>query len=153
MAIDCKTALERLLEADPFELSGRGDSELAAHLRSCERCAVVAGRLLEGQAELAGALNELGPRVAVKEALSAARRRRRRTGWRRHAWQIAAPLAAAAAVTALFFARAYESGRRMPGELVSMPAPRIEAEVEVPAGRNVVVFETRDRSAKVIWFY
>jgi hypothetical protein len=152
MAIECKTALARLLEADPAELSGQGDSELAAHLRGCERCTAVAARLLAGQAELEGALGELGPRIGVGEALGAARRRRRRIEWRRHAWQIAAPLAAAAAVTALFFAR-YESGRRMPGELVSLPAPRIEAEVEVPAGRNVMVFETRDRSAKVIWFY
>jgi len=153
MAIDCKAALERLLGADPAELSGRGDSELAVHVRECERCAAVAARLLEGQAELAGALDELGPRVAVEEALGAVRRRRRRTGWRRHAWQIAAPLAAAAAVTALFFARAYESGRRMPGEVVSLPAPRIEPVVEVASAQNVMVFETRDKSAKVIWFY
>lgn len=153
MAIECKAALARLLEADPAELSGQGETELAGHLRECERCSAVAARLLAGQAELAGALGELGPRIAVEEALGAVRRRRRRIEWRRHAWQIAAPLAAAAAVTALFFARAYESGRRMPGELVPLPAPRIVAEVEVPAGRNVMVFETEDRSAKVIWFY
>ncbi len=152
MAIDCKAAFERLLEADPAELAGRSDTELAVHVRACPRCGAVAARLLEGQEELGNALDELGPRVGVEEALGAARVRRRRQERRRHAWQIAAPLAAAAAVTAIFFARAYESGR-MPGELVQLPVPQVEAEFEVPAGRNVMVFETQDRSAKVIWFY
>jgi hypothetical protein len=150
MAIDCKTALERLLEADPAELSGGGDSELAAHVRGCERCTAVAARLLEGQEELAGALGELGPRAGVEEALRVVRVRRRRSEWRRHAWRVAAPLAAAAAVTAVFLLR---SDGQMPGDPVQFPAPRIEPLVEVPVAQNVMVFETQDRSAKVIWFY
>lgn len=151
MAIECKTALERLLEADPAELSGRGESELVVHLRDCERCAAVAKQLLEGQAELASALGELTPRTAVDEALSRARVRRKQLARRRNAWRVAAPLAAAAAVTAVLLLGSPDG--RMPGEFVSLPAPRIEPVVEVAAAQNVMVFETPDKSAKVIWFY
>jgi hypothetical protein len=39
----------------------------------------------------------------------------------------------------------------VPGE--GVPAvSQAEPLLEVPSGRNVMVFETRDRSAKVIWF-
>ena len=65
MAIECKTALERLLEADPAELGGEGDSELVVHLRGCERCTAVAERLLDGQQELAAELGELELEVSV----------------------------------------------------------------------------------------
>ncbi|UCC83075.1 MAG: hypothetical protein JSW46_19330 [Gemmatimonadota bacterium] len=151
MAIECKAALERLLEADPAELRGQGDSELAVHLRECERCTTVAARLLEGQQELAAELDELGPRTGVGEALSRARARSRRVARRRNAWRVVAPLAAAAVVAAVLLVGS-ENGQ-MPGDVVSFPAPRIEPMVEVAAAQNVMVFETQDQSAKVIWFY
>jgi hypothetical protein len=151
MAIECKTAFGLLLEAEPAELAGQGDSELANHVRECTRCGAVAARLLAGQGELAGALDGLSPRADVEEALSITRARRRRIGWRRHGWRVAAPLAAAAALTALFLVRPPDG--RMPGEVVLLPAPRIEPAVEAPLAQNVMVFETQDRSAKVIWFY
>jgi hypothetical protein len=151
MAIECKAALKRLLEADPAELSGASDSELAAHLRECERCSAVAGRLLAGQQELAAQLGELGPCTDVEEALSRARARRRRVARRRNAWRVAAPLAAAAAVAAVFLLSSPDG--QMPGEVVPLPAPRIEPVVHVAAAQNVMVFETQDKSAKVIWFY
>ena len=151
MASECKNALEQLLEADPAELSGRGESELVGHLRDCERCAAVARRLLDGQAELASALGQLTPRTDVEEALGTARARRRRIARRRNAWRVAAPLAAAAAVTAVLLVGSPDG--RMPGEIVSLPAPRIEPVLEVASAQNVMVLETPDKSAKVIWFY
>jgi hypothetical protein len=151
MAMECKSALELLLEAGPAELAGQGDSELAAHVRECERCGAVAARLLEGQEGLAGALAELGPRTDVEEALSIVRARRRGMGWGRYGWRLAAPLAAAAVLAVLLLARLPDG--RMPGEMVQLPAPPIEPAVEAPLAQNVMVFETRDRSAKVIWFY
>ncbi|NIN72088.1 MAG: hypothetical protein GTO46_09260 [Gemmatimonadetes bacterium] len=151
MAIECKTALERLLEADPAELRGEGYSELADHLRECERCIAVAGRLLAGQQELAAELGELGPRAGVGAALSKARARSRQVARRRNAWRVAAPLAAAAAVAAVLLV-ASPNGQ-MPGEIVPGPAARIEPVVEVAVAQNVMVFETQDQSAKVIWFY
>ncbi len=151
MAIDCETAFELLLEADPTELAGRGDSELAEHVRGCARCGAVAARLLRGQEELATALGELGPRTGVEEALSIVRARRRKVEWRRHAWRVVAPLAAAAAIAAVVILRS--PTEPLPEEIVRSPAPRIEAVVKVAAAQNVMVFETRDKSAKVIWFY
>jgi hypothetical protein len=153
MAIECKAAFERLMEADPAELAGSGDTELAVHVRECARCTAVAARLIEGQQDLAGALDELAPRTGVEEALSIARARRRRAARRRAAWRWAAPLAAAAAVTAVVLARGPGGGPMMPGEIAALPAARIEPLVEVSEGQNVMVFETRDKSAKVIWFY
>jgi hypothetical protein len=41
----------------------------------------------------------------------------------------------------------------MRGEVVPMPAARIEALVEAPPAKNVLVFETGNESVKVIWFY
>lgn len=149
--MECKSALELLLEAEPAELAGQGDSELAAHVRECERCGAVAARLLEGQEQLAGALAELGPRTDVEEALSIVRARRGGIAWRRYGWRLAAPLAAAAVLAVLLLARLPDG--RMPGKMVQLPAPRIEPAVEAPLAQNVMVFETRDRSAKVIWFY
>lgn len=155
MAIECKTALERLLEADPAELSGGGESELAVHLRECDRCTAIAARLLAGQQELAGALGELGPLTGVENALRKARARSRQIARRRNAWRAAAPLAAAAAVAAAVAAVLLvgSPNGRMPGEIVSLPAPRVEPVVEMAVAQNVMVFETEDQSARVIWFY
>ena len=54
----CEHALELMLEADPAELSGGGDSPLAAHIAGCGRCAAVA-------AALAGELAELDDELAA----------------------------------------------------------------------------------------
>ncbi|UCF18479.1 MAG: hypothetical protein JSU87_11070 [Gemmatimonadota bacterium] len=152
MAIDCTTALELLLEAEPADLDGSASSELSVHVRECARCRAVGQELLVQQDRLSRELAALRPAVGVEDALQKARRERMRRSRRRQAWRLAAPLAAAAAVAAVFLARGPEAGR-MPGEVVALPASRIEPSVEVSAGQNVMVFETRDRSAKVIWFY
>lgn len=153
MAMRCDAALERLLEADPAELAGQGDSELATHVRDCERCGAVAAKLLDSQERLATALNDMGPRVGVDEALATIRPQRSGASARwRSAWRWAAPLAAAAAAAGIFFATQTDTSR-MPGELVMRPAPRVEPLVEMASAQNVMVFETNDRSAKVIWFY
>jgi anti-sigma-K factor RskA len=150
MAIKCDAAFEALLEADPVELAGRGDSDLAAHVRECERCGAVAANLLAGQTQLAQALLELRPRTDVAAALMSLRvRGRRRLVWERVSrW---GPVAAAAAIAAAMVLQALPAARMVPGE--SVPAvSQAEPLLEVPSGQNVMVFETRDRSAKVIWF-
>jgi anti-sigma-K factor RskA len=151
MAIKCDNAFERMLEADPAELSGRSDSELAGHVRECPRCQAVATELLAGQLQLASALIELGPRTEVSEALGAAQARWQKTLRRERAWRWA-PLAAAAAVAAAMVIGSLSSGRLMEGELAAAPAA-VEPLVESATSQSVMVFETRDRSATVIWFY
>jgi hypothetical protein len=151
MAIDCDAAFERLLEANPAELAGQDDSELAVHVRGCGRCQAVAARLLAGQEQLAGALGELRPRTDVGKALSAARAHRSKA----LKWQQASrwgPVAAAAAVAAVMVLQSLPAARMMEGEIVPAPA-QMEPLVEAAAGQNVLVFETSDQSAKVIWFY
>jgi len=150
MAIKCDAAFEALLEADPVEVAGRGDSELASHVRECERCGVVAANLLAGQEQLAAALTELRPRTDVTAALMSLRvQGRRRLAWERVSrW---GPVAAAAAIAAAMVLQALPAARMVPGE--GVPAvSQAEPLLEVPSGQNVMVFETRDRSAKVIWF-
>lgn len=152
MAISCEVALDRLLEADPAELAGRGETELTAHVRECPRCQAVAARLQEGQEELGRALSELRPRAGVEEALILARARRRRMLKWRKAWRWAAPVAGAAVLAGVFLLRSPDTGR-MPGEIVPLPVKRIEPLVDAPLAQNVMVFEREDRSVRVIWFY
>lgn len=152
MAIDCEAALARMMEAEPGELAGEAETELTGHLRRCARCSAVAAGLLEGEAELNRALGSLRPRTNVEEALDRARRARSRVA-RRSAWPVALALAAAAALAGILFLR--------PTPFETLPrsdVPVVERWEERPfvapqANRNVLVFETRDRSAKVIWFY
>lgn len=42
----CDQSLARMMEADPHELRGEADTELAAHIRGCPRCARVAETLV-----------------------------------------------------------------------------------------------------------
>lgn len=151
MDADCKNELERLLTADPAELAGRIDSDLALHVRECERCAAVAARLLAGQGQLAASLIELRPRTEASVALAAVHARRdRKLVWER-AWRWG-PVAAAAALAAAMVLEALPS-RTLEGGRSPVGAAQVEPLLEAPSGENVMVFETRDRSAKVIWFY
>ncbi|MGD8866391.1 MAG: hypothetical protein PVI01_02155 [Gemmatimonadales bacterium] len=150
MATDCDKALERLLEADPAELAGRGDSELASHVRECDRCAAVGARLLAGQEPLAAELTEWRPRTDVGSALRAVHARRGRTLHWERVWRWA-PVAAAAALAAAMVLQALPS-RMVEGGRVPAVA-EVEPLLEAPSGENVLVFETRDGSTKVIWFY
>lgn len=152
MAIECRAAVQRLLEADPAELAGQGDGELATHVRDCPRCGGVAARLLAGQEELSRALDALGPATGVEETLRGVRARRRQSAWTRWSWRWAVPLAAAAALTGVLILRSVDTDRP-PGEIAPQPAALVEPLVDMATAQNVMVFETRDRSAKVIWFY
>lgn len=152
MAIECKAAFEALLEADPAELTGRSDSELAVHVRECERCGAVAAHLLAGQERLAAALVELRPQTDVAAALNAVRGRVLRRQALQRVWQWG-PVAAAAALAAAMVLQALPAARITPRETDRAVSQVEEPLLEAPSGENVVVFETRDRSAKVIWFY
>jgi hypothetical protein len=151
MAINCSTAYERLLEADPTQLTGQGDTELAVHVRDCARCQAVGATLLAGQEQLATALSELRPTAAVDQALSVAHARRAKA----RTWNWVGqwgPVAAAAVVAGMMILQSVTGSRMMEPEF-GMAPPAIEPLIEVSADQNVMVFETKDESAKVIWFY
>jgi len=151
MATNCDGALERLLEADPEELAGQGDSEVAVHVRECVRCQAVGAKLLVGQGRLTDALGRMVPRTDVDRALSAARARRLKAHRWQQFWQWG-PVAAAAAIAGVMILQALGGAPMLEGEIGAVPVA-IEPLVEAPAGRNVMVFETSDQLAKVIWFY
>ena len=151
MAISCDSAFERLLEADPADLAGHGDSELAVHVQECVRCQAVGAKLLGGQEQLAAALTQIVPHTDVDGALSAARVSRSKAHRRQKLWQWG-PIAAAAAIAGVMVLQALGGTPMLEGEILSAPVT-IEPLVEAPAGQNVLVFQTSDQSAKVIWFY
>lgn len=123
----CETALERILDADPEELSGETSSPLGEHLWTCARCRTLADEVLEGQAALAAVLEAVRPRTDVEKPLEAIRapaggeaereRSARRRGGRRWAWRVL-PVAAAAVLAGLLLLDAGGDG----GPAVVTPA-------------------------------
>ncbi|MEX2154377.1 MAG: hypothetical protein WD825_13640 [Gemmatimonadaceae bacterium] len=53
----CTQMLERLIEAEPAALAGRGNSDVASHVRECARCRAVASQLLADTRMLALAVD------------------------------------------------------------------------------------------------
>lgn len=77
----CTQMLERLIEADPATLAGRGSSDVATHVRECARCRAVADQLLAETRLLASAVERgavvrrirpivLAPALAAAAALA-----------------------------------------------------------------------------------
>lgn len=174
----CETALERILVADPEELSGEVSSPLAEHLGECARCRGLADEVLKGQAALAAFLRAEGPRTTVEEILPETRRGEEapdreagRRPWRGWAWG-ALPLAAAAVVAGLLLmdgapgpavvtptetgpaeaVRRQPVSERAPGERggVSASLPR-PPRVAVPRARGVTIMRTSNPKVSVVW--
>jgi len=145
--VTCAEAIERMLEADPTDLSGAADSELSLHLRGCARCRRAANRILEAERELWGALAAATPGRGADEAVGLVRRRARRRRWM---WR-AAPLAAAAVLAVALIARREPVQRSLPP--ASAPPIRSGLAVEGPPGRSVAVFQADNPDIVVIWFF
>jgi hypothetical protein len=144
--IDCATATDLLLTAEPAELRGAAESELAAHVRACAICRAHAQLLLGEQTELAYALDTL---TAQHAGSVSARRPLRR-------WlpRVLLPVAAAAAA-ALVFVSTYIEGDDKPLPPLLVPPTRV-AEVPVvnaSTDRNVAVLRTSDPDITVVWYY
>lgn len=156
----CQEVRRLILEGEPHELRGIGDSPLAAHVRACPRCARVATTVLAETERLdayltrdptearvdaildrAGWIDPSPSGVADGPASDAAARR-----WRpRWAW-----LAAAAAVGALLLlpGRSVRPGPELPAVAGSRP-PTVEA----MSGQRVAVLETENPDITVLWFF
>lgn len=150
MTMDCAAARPLLLEADPAELRGEGDSPLAAHLRGCAGCRARADAILAGEAELAAALRMLASPSTDRKVIPL----RPRRGWGRIAPAAASFAALAAAVAAVMVAR--PPAAAPPGiaaaeiaRLMFPAAPVARAE----AGRSVAVLKTSDPGVTVVWVY
>jgi hypothetical protein len=141
----CAAVRERLLDAEPAELRGAGDTPVAMHVRSCTRCAAAAARILSAHDELAGALATLA--TARTSALPVMHRSRRRL------IGMAAPLAAAAALVLFLVQRRPDSD--LP--LLEPPPEQVAMATDVPvvnvtADDDVAIMRTSNPNITVVWY-
>lgn len=165
----CDTALDRMLEAEPSELRGVGDGELAAHIAACGRCSRIAATLLDELGALDSALAGFGKRhdadAAADAALAAVRggvgagrapgppaRDGARVGpgwrtWTRGAW---VPLAAAAALAAVLLAR---DDAPVDGPVRRAPGVEPRVSVTPPEDQGAAILETANPNITIVWLY
>jgi hypothetical protein len=150
--MNCVAAIDRMLEAGPQDLTGEGDSELASHLAACDRCRTIAEQFVAGQLGLARELEAQTPRLPAGDALRIAERKASAISRRNAAWQIGAPLAAAASLTALVLLNDDNNGAEVFVQ-ARVPEPLPGLEVTAPPGKDVAVFKVTDRpDVVVVWF-
>jgi len=150
MTMDCAAARDLLLEADPTELRGEGDSPLAVHLRACAGCRARADAILAAEAELDAALRILATPSTDPKVVPL----RPRRAWTGRIVPAAASLAAlAAAVVAMMLPRPHPVPRGATSEQIArlmFPAPPV---ARAEAGRSVAVLKTSDPGVTVVWVY
>jgi len=149
--MNCATARDQLLTADPSLLQGERDSDLSRHLSECDRCRAIGGMLLAAQRALHGELLATPATDATRAARLALRAaQRRRARFRVGRW--VTPLAAAAGLAALLLAR---QGPESISETPRPPAETLPRRVMVtaPPGRSVAIMQTDDANVVIIWFF
>lgn len=150
---DCASFRALLLEAEPAELRGEGESPLARHVRACSSCARAAALVLGETARLDALLSEAPPldvdallaRAGVKSGRAAAPPRR----FLRRLW---VPAAVAAALAALLLWQAV--GVRTPPTPITAVAERTTLPLVEPIpGQDVAVMQTDDPDITVVWLF
>lgn len=152
--LSCSEAREAILEADIAQLEGRDGDALAGHLGGCSRCQAMAQMILDRERDLGEAIEGLVPTPELDELLERAKTERvegRGAIRRRLRWSAPrlVPLAAAAALVALFLGRE----PILPGDPV---VPLITAPglgLEIPEGQDVAVLATNNPDITVLWFF
>lgn len=151
--MNCETARELLLTADPAELEGSTGSPLADHLRTCPACRAAAEQLLTAQRALRDVLGAGQSTDATDEVVQAAIRsaKRRRATARRV--RLGLPLAAAAVLAGLLVLRHTPEFPLQPNTRNATAVPA-RFSVTAPPGRNVLVLQPPDTSnVIVVWFF
>ena len=152
----CDGIRELLLEADPAELRGFGESRLARHLRGCPRCAGDAERVLEAQRRLADALTEVtasSPMQPARARAPASSVSPSRSRTRRRLVLATAPLAAAA-VLILILVQQRNRTELLPLQPVNAPiaAAGDVPVVNVTTAHDVAIMKTADPNITVVWY-
>ncbi|MCY4015170.1 MAG: hypothetical protein OXG82_20960 [Gammaproteobacteria bacterium] len=153
----CRRPVAELLRADVDVLKGNGSSELAGHIRDCERCGALARSILAGYEALNGTL-EPAVDLNVRRIVSFGRARadgrvRHRSRWRLPmppTW--AAATATAASIAAALALVLPERGPRLK-PVWQPPATVSSAPVVSAPHHNVAVIQTDDPDITVFWFY
>lgn len=156
MIRDCDKIADAMLEAEPSELGGVGESAVAEHVRACEQCRILATTLLHGQHAIAGSLRELSPRRTADEALTLLEKSQRVPDLRlqhridRRWFTAAIPLLAAASLL-LFLKteRGIVTEWRDPNP---RPTPSFVA-VDAGKGMGTAVVATARPGFTVVWLY
>lgn len=140
----CGEWTELMLEADPSELAGRGESPLARHIAGCAACRRKAALLLRSA--------DLLDRSLARDTLrpAAARPGPRRL---RRALLVALPLAAAAMLVLILRLRIVPGGRdvaaAVPSGLAAVPVPAVTP----PPGSSAAVIQTDNPDIVIVWLY
>lgn len=180
---ECGSIHSRLLEAEPAELRGSGDSPVAVHVRACASCANDAARILSLTASLGRALDSVAPlqRLTPVQAARADAELERafaesvgpRTFSRaddqagprsagalrripRFPGRVLVPLAAVALALVVFFGDEERRGLEpMQATPFYVPPERVPATtvVNAPDAAAVVVMQTRDAAITVVWTF
>ena len=157
----CDGIRELILEAEPAELRGAGETLLALHLRGCARCAGDAERVLAAQRRMADALAELTASAAPPPAPVRTGRHALRVGsapaargrTRRRLILTAAPLAAAA-VLVLLLVQLRDGDELLPiGPLTEQVAVATDVPVvNVTTAHDVAIMKAADPNITVVWY-
>ncbi len=146
----CPDRLEALLEAEPAELRGIGENEVARHVRDCTGCAQEAERILQRTAELDHALSAHAG-VLDADALIDAALAGVGTKPRQHRWSWVTGMAAAAALVGLLLV---PRGGPTIEQATSLDLPMaMLPTVEAAPGQNVAVIQTGNPDITVLWFF
>jgi hypothetical protein len=131
--MNCTQARDAMLIAEPAELAGVGDSELARHIVTCGPCAKISGAIGHDLQHLARSINRR----------SAARRSARRIA-------LVAALPIAAAILVVFAVAPRTGAERRDVALKSLPPANVVS-VDVAPGQRAAVLKTADPSVTLVW--
>jgi predicted anti-sigma-YlaC factor YlaD len=146
--MNCQTAREWMLEADPAELAAGLEGSLAGHLRRCTECRSATDRLLDGMSMVNREL-AVAPARPVEAALARLRHHRPVPPWRVVPWATAA---AAMLAAVLVFGPWNERAPFSDFEpVVGLLSPALV--VEDAGGASMAMFATTNPRITVVWMY
>ena len=154
----CTRPLAELLVAEPDELAGRGDTDLARHIRACPHCTASARRILAANDALREVLDVPNP-ANVNAVLRKARIETARPSDRRPRFAIPASIRVVAATSMVVVIAAaielkmhHQPDRPLPSKTWIPVAEEQPVLVDAP-GYNVAVIPTTDPDITIFWFY
>ena len=152
--MECREFIDAMQEAELAELRGEGGTPLAEHVRVCDECAGYAKHVLTATDRLAASLLEESGRgsvVGARRVLAATR-----PAWPRRFAGLAVGTAALVTL-AVGLDRAGVLSRDVllenPSDAIGMDQQSTSPGIDVPAGRNAVVFRTSNPKITVVWYY
>ena len=160
--MNCVECREAMLEADPELLTGSGDGGVQQHLQSCVECRAVAAGLGSELRKVQSAFSAIQPSVGATDIVARAMDGEskvlditlstRRRGARGFALKMAS-IAAAAAIVIVLADRREKASLRSEADAVLPDSASTAIAVEVPEGRNAIVFDTKNPLISVVWIY